>query len=393
MKENDLHITIFPTSRCDTGCQICLSDSKPTGIDLNIKAFYLLTKSIKKYKGWIDIVFTGFGEPLMWPHLPEAIKTLRKIKNVRYIQLITSGCLDEKDSRLKILQESIKADPYLIVTHSFHAYGGNMPQRLKFTLPVILESNAQPSTFIRMTIKMPYYRDEAQKKLQKNFAFLDQTLKQTFGPIKKLGLIRWHNNEKNFKELESDYLRSNQINTKVGDFLSKERYLDINTTYYIPLLSLPNKRVVIIWQNAALAGRLSKYRKRGNLKKIAYVENCCYWRHESKDDKNTGKQVERLILDSNGRFVFCPFKTQFDFPYLKIGGPGGDLRKPISRFSIIYNEIDFGKAYLETNPYYLCDACVQQLRSILNPSNNFPTMDDILLEKQKRQKEKFPSVP
>jgi MoaA/NifB/PqqE/SkfB family radical SAM enzyme len=143
-------IGVLCTTKCTTGCRHCNFNSVPKGEDMPLDVIRALKKSIKQCNDQVEVIFTGGGEPLQWPHLPEAVRLLKNVPGIT-LRLITSGCLSKNDERFSVLKESLKqARGKIHIDHSFNLFSPTFPQRLVFTLPFVLIEGAYRITFIKM---------------------------------------------------------------------------------------------------------------------------------------------------------------------------------------------------------------------------------------------------
>lgn len=93
-------IVVEPTTRCILECVDCPTGNGMTKKqDLGLEAFQELVSDIKSY---CVVRFAGFGEPMLWPHLPSALALLRH-KGVK-TSVITSGWL-LSENNVRMLQD------------------------------------------------------------------------------------------------------------------------------------------------------------------------------------------------------------------------------------------------------------------------------------------------
>ncbi len=93
---------ISPTQRCNFRCFYCThsmtaQEKKDMGfrqIDLDLATVYSLAEQAKKFNGKIKrVVFTGLGEPLVNPQLPEMIRILSAENVAQSYEIITNAYL------------------------------------------------------------------------------------------------------------------------------------------------------------------------------------------------------------------------------------------------------------------------------------------------------------
>ena len=96
------HISIEPTFRCNIRCNYCIhamdaDEIKKRGYlfrDMQWEIFERIVKSIYQFKDKIrSVVFSGLGEPLLHPRIPEMIELIKQTGRVEKVLLITNGLL------------------------------------------------------------------------------------------------------------------------------------------------------------------------------------------------------------------------------------------------------------------------------------------------------------
>ena len=96
----DMHkLYIEPTTRCNLHCRTCMRNVwDASDGDMSMDTFHLLMDSLEDLYAIDRIVFTGFGEPLVHPHILEMIEAVRN-RGVA-VSLGSNGLLmDEQMSR------------------------------------------------------------------------------------------------------------------------------------------------------------------------------------------------------------------------------------------------------------------------------------------------------
>ncbi len=96
---NTLEIMFLPTDVCNFNCSYCLASNVnlnkfryPKNLDLVVKNFRRMFDcyTAKLGKSRFRIMFTGGGEPTLWPHIEDFCKQLKSTHDV-YTSLITNG--------------------------------------------------------------------------------------------------------------------------------------------------------------------------------------------------------------------------------------------------------------------------------------------------------------
>ncbi len=93
--ETPLSIQIFPTLACNFKCVYCIhSHSQPSSSDkfLDPSLFYKLCGDLEEFPNQIKVMFfSGLGEPLLHPQLPEMISAAKRV--AEEVVVITNGSL------------------------------------------------------------------------------------------------------------------------------------------------------------------------------------------------------------------------------------------------------------------------------------------------------------
>ncbi len=337
-----LLIGLFGTARCDTGCRHCLCNSTSRGDDLPLEAIKELEKSIKKHPRKVHLCFTGCGEPLMWPHLPEAISRLSKLENVSSVALMSSGCLSEQDDRLPVLKEAIKAEESLVLNHSFHLYHPSFSQRLAFILPWLLKNNKGRLINVRTVLGfLPPVEDSLREETRATFDQLEKVIKQTVGPCATLSFPDW--SSARMKELEF-FLRCGRRYSVWEEALwAKASDLMV----YLPRdLSFQQTAIRVVASWVSLRGRAKKC---ASWQTAAYCYLWGFCCHAS---------TPSIELFPNGDFIFCSDPAM---PRIKLGTAGGSLEKALKRKIRIAKTLAPRDLFLrDWKSFDPCDSCANK---------------------------------
>lgn len=133
--------TVFPTERCNRGCKHCFTRSTEEGNTIAPKTLKQWARKVAKLDWPVEVTLTGFGEPILYPWLPELVTLLLSNPNQPIqMTLVTSGCLNQNDTGFEVLEELVlHADPRLRFNLSFSTYNSSLAERLRFTIPLISE--------------------------------------------------------------------------------------------------------------------------------------------------------------------------------------------------------------------------------------------------------------
>lgn len=308
-------IAVLCTTKCNTGCRHCSFDSMPKGEDMALGVIRELKKSLQECQDQVTVIFTGGGEPLQWPHLPEALSLLKDLPEIVFV-LMTSGCLGKNDERFAVLKESLKqVQGKLKVTFSFNLFSPTFPQRLAFTLPFILIEERYRVTNVKMTggltasfkdgrKSFSFYFDEIKESMEKS-------LKEAIGGFAKLVLPP--KNTPLLKKMATLFLKEG---FGILDYwLEREAFL--TPTVYFPYdLAFRDKVVLGFGSYVSTQGRGEKLLP-------CTAQNAFYNFRRGLD---CAAFCEAVVMATNGNFVFCPLKN---FPPFSLGRAGGSLKKAL----------------------------------------------------------------
>jgi hypothetical protein len=325
-----LYIYVNGTTRCDTGCKHCYVNSGPEGEDMDIGVIKRLAKSISKFKGQVFVWFVGGGEPLLWPLLPEAIKTLRPLSfhKVKGLRLFTSGALKD-DGRLPILKKALEADPYLKFTLSFNLYSPSFPDRIQATLPYIFENAKSGVMSVNMVDRHGESLDELEAAIRKS----------TIGEFRAIPII-WQGGLP--PKLER-YLRCPFPLDLVETIM---QLCSVSSTVYA-FKDFPGKLLRVHPEEVKYSGRGRSLRHFGRVFANTYCEAL---------DRS-------LYLMPDGNFVPC-FNPEF--PAISLGKAGGDLSKIFKKKISLMRSIDVWRLEIEGRYRLgLCESCVLRAHELV----------------------------
>ncbi len=310
-----MKIVISGAPRCDTGCVHCISESKPSGDDLEIRNVKLLARAVKRYGKKIIICFSGGGEPLLWSDLPQAYRILSQPDNVTSLQLVTSGCL-KNDVRFPVLREVFKeakkiGKPFG-VSESFNLFSSSFPDRLANTLPYLLESTSK-GIWVKLGAK-DYSRDH----IIKTYSFFERTLRNAVGHYSSLCLPMWDwkNGPEEIKNKIENALRCVPWpRKKTRGFFRREGF--VSGAFYWPS-QFPGKVVQTEFLSTSLIGRAKRFAQEFPREAALRCEASC----------------KSLLLDSDGNFNVC---CNPDFPAISLGDAGDNLQRVVDlKWKILY---------------------------------------------------------
>ncbi len=338
----DIRIAVLPTTKCHTGCSHCNFKSTAKGEDLALTEIEKLKKTIKKHPGQVEVVFTGGGEPLEWPHLPAAISSLQKLPNVSF-GVVTSGCLNEKDDRFRILKEVLDIEPEIYFSHSFNLFSPTFPQRLEFTLPYLLKRSNSYATDIKMLCGIKEEGTELNLLMDDVVYIFEKALTRAVG---KCGKIL------GFPGVEDKEVLTRVVKGQCGQksFWPWLEYLTfISKTVYIPRdLHFLRKRVIAYKEFVTLQGRFEEYSCPGTAEYNYQLGFFC-----------SGWYRDTLDLWPDGRFLFCAHHPEFPF---HVGVAGNNLKTLFKRKLAIKGKLNFERQFIEetSNLYDPCENCLQK---------------------------------
>ena len=157
-----LNLSIYPTSRCDTGCSHCMDDcNMKNPRDFTLEMANQIINEVKKEDAELVILFTGFGEPLLAPNLVDIVESFGSYQKTKFMGIITSGFLDEDNFRRSQL-ESLLNGPYaekLSVSQSFNLFQPSFPKRLKNIIETMINIGRIKELTVRICLAADNYKE------------------------------------------------------------------------------------------------------------------------------------------------------------------------------------------------------------------------------------------
>lgn len=136
-------ITLFPTSRCDTGCAHCIDSSNCAApIHFTRELAETITSEARKLRWQLSVLLTGGGEPLMTPELIGIADTFGAYKRLGKFGIVTSGFTDNEPDRREQF-ETLLQRAYakrIMVEQSFNLYHPSFPERLENTARLLMNT-------------------------------------------------------------------------------------------------------------------------------------------------------------------------------------------------------------------------------------------------------------
>jgi organic radical activating enzyme len=348
-------IAVLCTTKCDTGCKHCSFNSKPQGEDLPIECIKTLKKSIKNYEGEVKLTFTGGGEPLMWQHLPEAVSILKDLPNV-YFSMVTSGCLNKNDNRFFILKEALKqAEGKIMVEHSFNLFSPSFPERLGFTLPLILVMGAYKHTLVKLTSGLLQEEDFMDFDLDEVIDSFEKIFRQKLGDFSKLIIFSAEDGGYSATAL-GNYLKRETLSNSLMSWLTLKAFWVMSE--YTPYnLSFRGKGVIAYGSFVQMHGRAKKLLPSTVSSSgyyYSYGFGCCAY----------GKTLE---LSTRGDFVFCPYKG---FPPFFLGKTGDNLKKVSQARDRLSKKLNLPRQFISESGFDPCKNCISKAWQIYYKQKN-----------------------
>lgn len=170
--QKNIGITLYPTTRCDTGCSHCLDDcnmSNPR--DFSPAMAQQIVDELEKENARLALFLTGQGEPLMNQNLPNILDVFSAYKNTYRIAMVTSGFTDKDELRRRNFEALLQRSYYdqIFVDHSFNLFHPSFPERLKNAIKMLVDAEHRRLLTVRMCVAGDNY-DETWQSLWDSLA-------------------------------------------------------------------------------------------------------------------------------------------------------------------------------------------------------------------------------
>jgi organic radical activating enzyme len=160
--EKTLSLSIFPTSRCDTGCSHCMDNCNLNNpCDFTLEMAEQIVSEAGKEDSILEVLLTGYGEPLLNPNLLAIVECFASYKKNEFVHIITSGFSD-KDSFRKSQFENLLKSPWankIRFDHSFNLFHPSFPERLKNAIEMMLSREERMEISIRLCLAVDNYKE------------------------------------------------------------------------------------------------------------------------------------------------------------------------------------------------------------------------------------------
>lgn len=187
----ELSINLSPSGICDRGCNHCLADASTKGELLTIERASLVVQRIEELRTYqkkifpdirVYFCFTGKGEALLNPDIPEIINMLLAIPGT-HGDIVTSGIEpDSAEERSRLMR--LLSGPHiekLDFTLSFNLFQKRFPKRLRETIRILVE-NGKKEIYIKTSLLTCQRLDK--NGTPRTFHALEKTLRDYFENIK-----------------------------------------------------------------------------------------------------------------------------------------------------------------------------------------------------------------
>lgn len=157
-----LSLSIFPTSRCDTGCSHCMDNCNLNNpCDFTLEMAEQIVTEASREDSILEVLLTGYGEPLLNPNLVKIVECFASYRKNEFVHIITSGFSD-KDSFRKSQFENLLKSPWakkIRFDHSFNLFHPSFPERLKNAIEMMLDNGKRMEISIRLCLAVDNYKE------------------------------------------------------------------------------------------------------------------------------------------------------------------------------------------------------------------------------------------
>ncbi|MEI7891353.1 MAG: hypothetical protein WCI36_05305 [bacterium] len=155
--ERHIGITLYPTSKCDTGCAHCIDDSTcKNPIHFKKELAEKIVKEARRERWQLSVLLTGGGEPLMTHDLLGITDVFGNYERLGIFGMITSGFLNRETER-KTQFENLLKRGYMknfSIDQSFSLYHESFPERLANTATLMMQNQEISAFRIRAAMSL-----------------------------------------------------------------------------------------------------------------------------------------------------------------------------------------------------------------------------------------------
>lgn len=202
----ELSINLSLSGICNRGCKHCLADAGMRGNLLAIEKASLVVERIKELREYykeafpdirIYFCFTGKGEPLLNPDMPEIVDMLLAMPGAQG-EIVTSGMEpDDAEERSRFMRLlSMPHVEKLDFTLSFSLFQKGFPKRLLATARTLIENGKKS---IGIKVSLPKRQRLDKNGIPMTFSILEKTLHDYFKSIRRQRISTHFNDESVFE--------------------------------------------------------------------------------------------------------------------------------------------------------------------------------------------------
>jgi organic radical activating enzyme len=160
--EKILNLSLYPTSRCDTGCSHCMDDCNMNNPqDFKPAMAKQIINEIASESSDLAVLLTGYGEPLMTPDLVETVETFGNYEKTRHVGIITSGFSDKDSFRKSQFEDLLNGScaKKLSISQSFSLFHPSFPERLENIIKTIINNGQKKELTVRICLAVDNYKE------------------------------------------------------------------------------------------------------------------------------------------------------------------------------------------------------------------------------------------
>ncbi|MFZ2154164.1 MAG: radical SAM protein [Candidatus Moraniibacteriota bacterium] len=150
-----LNLVVYPTSRCDTGCNHCMDDCNMNNPqDLKPEMAQQIVDEVKKRGSDLVVLFTGYGEPLLTPNLVKIVETFGSYEKTQHVGIVTSGFSDKNNFRKAQFEDLLNGvcAEKLGISQSFSLFHPSFPERLKNIIELMINNGKKKELTIKVCL-------------------------------------------------------------------------------------------------------------------------------------------------------------------------------------------------------------------------------------------------
>lgn len=160
--EKILNLSLYPTSRCDTGCSHCMDDCNMNNPqDFKVAMAERIINEAELKSSDLAVLFTGYGEPLLAPDFIKIVESFGSYKGTKDMGIITSGFSDKDNFRKSQFEDLLDSSciEKLSISQSFSLFHPSFPERLRNIIGVMINNGQKKELTVRICLAADNYKE------------------------------------------------------------------------------------------------------------------------------------------------------------------------------------------------------------------------------------------